>query len=399
MKRHTLLNIAVLLFAVLLVSCNREQTVTIEGTITNAKGEKLFLEHLAGGAPVMVDTLVLDEKGQFRFKTVTQQGGPDFFALRISTQSIPLVTDTLGTPLHVTADLQNFSTGYTVADEDNQRLKEAAQMGNDLRRQVIDAATAFSKGEMDEQSYRTLIMEKVKTYKSQVLEKYIYLTPADPVSYYVLFESVRGLSIFDPYDADDNRAYGAVATAWLFNYGRSPRVAILEKVTKEGQQLRRRALAQSQQADSVVSSIKQTTYFDLELPDKRDQKVALSQFVEAGNVVILDFTAYFLQSSVSHNLLLSNLYRKYADRGLRIYQVCLDFDENFWKVSADNVPWTAVHDTEVLYDEQGNIQYSRSATTYNVTQLPTSYILDREGNLKVRVEHEEKMESELLKLL
>lgn len=399
MKRSTLLNIVALLFAVLLVSCNQEKTVIIDGTITNANGEKLFLEHLAGGAPVMVDTLVLDEKGQFKFRTVTQPGGPDFFSLRISTQSIPLVTDTLGTPVHVTADFQNFSNGYTVDDPTNQRLKEAAQLCNDLRRSVIDAATSFSKGEMGEQTYRQYVMDKVSEYKNQVLDKYIYNNPADPVSYYVLFESVRGLSIFDPYDPEDNRAYGAVATSWLFSYANSPRVAILEKVTKEGQMLRRRALAQAQASDSLSTTIKQTTYFDLVMPDKHDKMTSLSELVEAGHVVVLDFTAYFLQTSVAHNLMLSELYKKYADRGLRIYQVCLDFDENFWKVSADNVPWTAVHDTEVLFDEQGNIQYSRAAATYNVGQLPTSYILDREGNLKVRVENEDKLEGELVKLL
>ena len=60
---------------------------------------------------------------------------------------------------------------------------------------------------------------------------------------------------------------------------------------------------------------------------------------------------------------LNRLYDKFAAKGLQIYQVCLDYDEHFWKTSADNLPWITVRDQNVAYDTQGNIQYSAAALT------------------------------------
>ena len=389
------------IMAALLCGCQKDHSGVIDGVISNANGEKLVLEHLSAGMPVMVDTLVLNEGGKFSFKPTLEEGGPDFFSLRIGNQSIPLAFDTLATPIHITADFKKFSSDYSVGDNElNQRLKEAAQEGNDLRRAVLEANAAFNNRQISNQVYYDSILSLVDTYKQKVLSKYIYPDPSDPVSYYVLFESVRGLSIFDPYDAQDNRAYGAITTGWMFHYPNSPRVAILEKVTTEGQAIRKRDKLQAERADSLSNiPVTVATNFEIVLGDKRDKQVALSSVAGNGNVVLLDFTAYYLQTSPAHNALLQKMWEKYESRGLKIYQVCLDPDENFWKVSANNVPWIAVRDKDVLWDQNGNIQYSRAAATYNVQQIPMIFLLDRDGSVAVRVETESKLEGEILKLL
>lgn len=399
MKKYSLY--IMFIMAALLCGCQKDHSGVIDGVISNANGEKLILEHLSTGMPVIVDTLVLNEGGKFSFKPTLEEGGPDFFCLRIGNQSIPLAFDTLATPIHITADFKKFGSDYSVgSNELNQRLKEAAQEGNNLRRAVLEANAAFNNRQISNQVYYDSILSLVDVYKQTVLSKYIYTDPSDPVSYYVLFESVRGLSIFDPYDAQDNRAYGAITTGWMFNYPNSPRVAILEKVTTEGQIIRKRDKLQAERADSLSNvPVTVATNFEIVLGDKRDKQVALSSVAGNGNVVILDFTAYYLQTSPAHNALLQKMWEKYESRGLKIYQVCLDPDENFWKVSANNVPWIAVRDKDVLWDQNGNIQYSRAAATYNVQQIPMIFLLDREGSVAVRVETESKLEGEILKLL
>jgi len=380
--------------------CQNKHAGSISGVVSNANGETLILEHLSGGAPSLVDTLKLKDGGKFSFKPELEVGGPDFFSLRIGNQSIPLVFDTLATPIVVNADVKNFGFDYTVADELNMRLKDAAQTGNMLRRAVLDLSKASQDGKIKEQVYQDSVFALVDSYKQQMLQKYVYENPSDPVSYYVLFESFRGYSIFDAYNATDNRAFGAVATGWMFNYPNSPRVAALEKITKEGQAIRKRDKMQAERNDSLSNiPVTVATNFEIVLTDKNDKEVALSSMIGNGNVVLLDFTAYYLQTSPAHNALLSKMYDKYASRGLKIYQVCLDIDENFWKVSANNVPWIAVRDKDVLYDANGNIQYSRVAALYNVQQLPMIYLLDKEGSVAARVETESKLEGEILKLL
>ena len=331
-----------------------------------------------------------------------EQGGPDFFNLRIENKSIPLAFDTLAQPIHIQADYLKFNSEYSVGDNElNQRLKEAVQEGNNLRLAVLKANDAFNKREISNKVYYDSLEVLVNAYKETVLKNYIYPNPSDPVAYYVLFESVRGLSIFDPYDARDNRAFGAVATGWMMNYPNSPRLDILKKVTTDGQAISRRDKLQAEKYDSLANNIPVTvaTSFELVLNDIHDKPVALTSITGNNNVVLLDFTAYYLQSAPAHKALLAEMYEKYASRGLKIYQVCLDPDENFWKVSANNVPWIAVRDKDVVWDSDGNIQYARSAATYNVQQLPMIYLLDKTGAVTARVETESKLEGEILKLL
>ena len=387
--------------AVIFCGCNSNHSGVIDGVITNANGEKLILEHLSAGTPVVVDTIALNESGKFSFKPQLETGGPDFFCLRIGNQSIPLAFDTLATPIHITADFKRFGSDYSVGDNElNALLKEAAQEGNRLRRSVLDANAAFNERKITNQVYYDSIATLVDNYKETMLKKYIYNDPSNPVAYYVLFESVRGLSIFDPYDAVDNRAFGAVATGWMHNYPNSPRVEILKKVTTEGQIIRKRDKMQAERSDSLNNiPVTVATNFEIVLTDIRDKEVALSSLIGNDHVVLLDFTAYYLQNSPAHNALLAKMYEKYESRGLRIYQVCMDPDENFWKVSASNVPWTSVREKNVLWDQKGNIQYARSAAIYNIQQIPMIYLIDRQGSVAARVETESKLEGEILKLL
>ena len=387
--------------AVIFCGCNSNHSGVIDGVITNANGEKLILEHLSAGTPVVVDTIALNESGKFSFKPQLETGGPDFFCLRIGNQSIPLAFDTLATPIHITADFKRFGSDYSVGDNElNALLKEAAQEGNRLRRSVLDANAAFNERKITNQVYYDSIATLVDNYKETMLKKYIYNDPSNPVAYYVLFESVRGLSIFDPYDAVDNRAFGAVATGWMHNYPNSPRVEILKKVTTEGQIICKRDKMQAERSDSLNNiPVTVATNFEIVLTDIRDKEVALSSLIGNDHVVLLDFTAYYLQNSPAHNALLAKMYEKYESRGLRIYQVCMDPDENFWKVSASNVPWTSVREKNVLWDQNGNIQYARSAAIYNIQQIPMIYLIDRQGSVAARVETESKLEGEILKLL
>lgn len=383
--------IYILITAILLCcGCDSRRMTTIEGVITNAQGKCLVLEHLGNGRPTVVDTLLLDESGKFKFSAEVEPG-PDFFNLRLSTQSIPLVIDTLLTPLYVTSDSKNFGIDYVVAASPvNDRIKSAVLQGNRLRKSVMEASALFRNGDISEQIYRDSVFAMIGAYKQQALADYIYANPADPVSYFVLFQSVSGMAIFDPHSIQDNKAYGAVATGWKYNYPASPRCAHLERLALEGQAVRKKEMRR-QLADSVSQiKIEVRNYFDIELPDNGDVMRTLSSLVQQQAVTLLDFTAYGLPVSVSHNMKLAELYRKYQDRGLGIYQVCLDVDENFWKTSADNIPWTVVRDKEVYY-ENGSM-YSRPASIYNVSKLPTMYILTRNGENVTKVESDKDLD-------
>lgn len=402
MKRNTLFYILAAITLSLISSCTNDKgnTVSIKGSVTDAQGELLTLMHLSGTNPVMVDTLRLGEDGKFSFSPVVEQGGPDFFCLTLNGQTIPVVSDTLQTPISIVANKDKFSSNYIVEDDLNNALKQAVSVGGNLRRQLYDLTTDRYNGKVSNLEFGQKVDEYVSAYKQQVLSDYIYKDPSSPVSYYLLFETVSGLTIFDAYDVKDNKAYGAVANLWHLLYPNSPRTAYLEQRAIEGQQIIKQMRASQAAADSLMQNpVSEASFIDLNLVDKQDKVVPLSSINGKGDVVLLDFTAFYYDASVAHNMTLSKIYDRFKDRGLQIYQVCLDFDQNFWKVSANNLPWTVVRDRDILIDQNGLIQYSGAAALYNVTAIPTVFIMGRDGGVIDRIEDDAKLEAAVAKAL
>ena len=110
-----------------------------------------------------------------------------------------------------------------------------------------------------------------------------------------------------------------------------------------------------------------------------------------GKVVILDFIVYQTTVSVSHNLVLRELYDKYKDKGLEIYQVSLDADEHYWRQASDNLPWICVRDEAGIY--------SPLVETYNITEIPSVYVINKANELVERNDDMKGMEAAIGKLL
>jgi hypothetical protein len=71
----------------------------------------------------------------------------------------------------------------------------------------------------------------------------------------------------------------------------------------------------------------------------------------------------------------NNLYDAYNRKGLEIYQVSLDPDEERWKniVRFEEIPWISVRE-----QDPQNPVYSR---LMNITRLPSNILYDPEGNI------------------
>ena len=93
---------------------------------------------------------------------------------------------------------------------------------------------------------------------------------------------------------------------------------------------------------TLLEQAKEASLIDISLPDIKGKQQKLSDL--KGKVVLLDFTAYQTDYSPEYNILLAKIYKQFRDKGFEIYQVSLDNNENFWKVSASNLPWICVRD-------------------------------------------------------
>lgn len=132
-----------------------------------------------------------------------------------------------------------------------------------------------------------------------------------------------------------------------------------------------------------------TTLPDIALADVNGKSVSLASL--KGKVVVLDFTVYNSKNSAEHNLALNRIYNQQKSKGLEIYQISFDSDEHFWKNAALNVPWISVRDPQSVY--------SSRLSLYNVREIPTAFILNRNGDVTSRIEDYTKLQAELNKVL
>ena len=362
-----------ILFAlVFLCGCKQEKKFCIEGDINGADSLMLYLEHLTlGEGAVAIDSVRLKGDGTFRFEK-TAATSPEFYRLRIGGGGINLVVDSTET-VRVKADMKDLSFGYEVEGSgtcDTIRLLclKLADLERKARR--IAADRNFTIQERD-----SLIDGLVEQYKTDVKRDIMHNHFDKSYSYYACFQTLGTSLVFDPmHNKSDLTWMHAIANAWNEKYPSSPRTQNLCNIVQEC----RRSQAKPQQIvlDIDGEKVRELGIIDMTFPDINGQERTLSDL--RGHVVLLDFTAFTMDGSTERTLLLREIYDKYHDRGFEIYQVSLDPSQHLWKQRSEALPWVSVYCEEGLESDM--------LTLYNVTHLPSYFLIDRNCDLQARWE-------------
>ena len=358
------------LMAAMLTSCNNKK-FHINGTVTEAKDSVLYLENMSIDGPVVVDSVKLDDKGAFSFSGKAPDA-PEFYRLRIAGQIINLSVDSTET-VDVKASYPSMATGYTVdGSAECATIRELALKQIDLQNRVIAVQNNPNLGY---DLTRDSIGKLVAAYKEDIKRNYIYKAPMRASSYFALFQTLGNMLIFNPREnADDVKVFAAVATSWDTYHPDALRGKNLHNIAIEGMKnvriMRNKMAAQNIDASKVnVSNI-----IDISLLDNQGNRRSLTDL--KGKVVMLDFHVFGSNGSTKRIMEMRELYNKYHDRGFEIYQVAFDPDEHFWKTQTAALPWISVRDPQGLQ--------SQNLAAYNVSSIPTFFLIDRNNEVKKR---------------
>ena len=365
-------------------ACNNSSDFIVKGVVAGADGQLMYLENVGISNVVTLDSIKLAPGGKFKF-TEKRPEYPDFYRLRLNNQLINFAVDSTET-ISFVADAGTFATSYSVEGSENSKAIKAITLAQlDANQAISRLRKEYEDKMISDTTYRMKVLAAADAYK-EVAQKYIYSAPMSTAAYFALFQQINGLLFFDLYDRKDVKAYGAVATSYNHTYPESPRSKHLYNLTLQSMKV----LRAQRPVDYSNVETKEISFLDIELPDVRGEVVKLST-VAPGKVVLINFTAYQTEWSPALNMALGELYTKYHDQELEIYQVSLDSDFHFWRNGASNLPWVTVHDPQSVY--------SQVAGLYNVKQLPALFILDRKGNLVKRVEDVKKLEADVKAVL
>lgn len=358
------------LMAAMLTSCNNKK-FHINGTVTEAKDSVLYLENMSLDGPVVVDSVKLDDKGAFSFSGKAPDA-PEFYRLRIAGQIINLSVDSTET-VDVKASYPSMATGYTVdGSAECATIRELALKQIDLQNRVIAVQNNPNLGY---DLTRDSIGKLVAAYKEDIKRNYIYKAPMRASSYFALFQTLGNMLIFNPREnADDVKVFAAVATSWDTYHPDALRGKNLHNIAIEGMKnvriMRNKMAAQNIDASKVnVSNI-----IDISLLDNQGNRRSLTDL--KGKVVMLDFHVFGSNGSTKRIMEMRELYNKYHDRGFEIYQVAFDPDEHFWKTQTAALSWISVRDPQGLQ--------SQNLAAYNVSSIPTFFLIDRNNEVKKR---------------
>jgi peroxiredoxin len=358
------------LLVLLLASCGKNR-FHIEGTITDAKDSILYLEHMSLDGPIALDSVKLNEKGDFSFSGERAEA-PEFYRLRIAQGIINVSIDSTET-VTIKASYPTMSTQYEVKGSENcNKIKELAVMQQQLLAQALAINSDATLGAKQTEDSINGIVER---YKDYVRMNYIFKEPQKAYSYYALFQTLGNRLIFNPRESEmDIRSFAAVATAWDTYYPEAERGANLHNIAIEGLKVLRHNQAKQYAPVVDASKIEEVTILDVPLVDNKGRKRSLKEL--KGQVVLLDFHVFSAPKSTERIMMLRELYNKYHSRGLEVYQVGLDSDEHFWKTQTAALPWINVYDPD-----GGDSKYLR---LYNVMEIPTFFLIDRSNTLYKR---------------
>ncbi|MCM1078704.1 MAG: AhpC/TSA family protein [Bacteroidales bacterium] len=366
----------------LISSCSTRK-YHVEGEITNAKDSILYFENLSLEGPVVMDSVKLAEDGKFTFAADAKEA-PEFYRLRIADQIINLSADSTET-VTVKAKYPDMAWKYDVSGSENcKKIQELAYLQIALQNRCIqiDRNTGLSAKTAGDS-----IDKIIEAYKENIKANYITKEPMKAYAYFALFQAIGNRLIFNPREnRDDIKMFAAVATSWDTFYPEAERGRNLHNIAIEGMKTMRIVDNASRTIEIDPGKVTETNMIDIALLDNKGDVRKLSGL--KGNVVILDFHAFSMKGSTERIMELRNLYNKYHAQGLEVYQVGVDGNAHFWKTNVAALPWVCV------YDEKGN-----ATTTYNVQNIPTFFLLDRNGTPVKRDIQIKDIEAEIQALL
>lgn len=348
-----------------LSSCNNNQW-TVNGEVEGAAGKEIVVEASGNGWWYPIDTVEVSSNGKFAVSHEAA-GYPDIYRLNLDGKMVYFPIDSIET-VSVKSNAERFDKDYILSGSASaDKMMKVDGLVNEAVLAKGEAAIATD----------SLLKREVSTL---LLEN-----PSDIVAYYIINKKVGKTALFDARNKADLRVIGAVANAFAQMRPNDPRTAYLKSLY-----LSNRSVS-TNVAPSDTVYIEETPMIDIKLSDYKGEMHSLSELAEQGKVVVLNFTMYGVEESTAFNIALAKIYEKRKAAGLEIFQVAAGGDEFQWKQAAKNLPWITVYNSPVT--DAANLM------NYNITNLPTTFILNRKGEIVERVDDISTLDAKLSKYL
>lgn len=130
----------------------------------------------------------------------------------------------------------------------------------------------------------------------------------------------------------------------------------------------------------------------IKLPTVKGDSITLASL--KGKVILLDFWASWCGPCRLSNKKLVKLYEKYKSQGFEIFGVSLDEEKKNWEkaIAKDKIGWLQVNDPRGSWN-------AKTAADWNISVLPTSFLINKKGDVVAMDLEGKELEKGILDLL
>lgn len=360
-----------------LASCggkSKSGAFELKGNFKNSNGETIFLEKLNSTKPVVVDSAVVDNNGDFEFASYVPKIG--FYRIKVNEQNFAMLVLDSADKVTVTGDIKDLGNTYKAEGSAETSLfidyNELAKQ-RDIRLDSLNKAfQMLMEGyQMDKKRMDSLSAVFEAPYNAIVgaaNEKIVGMIKANANKY----SSLMPIQALDPDTYMD--VYTMLDEGLTKKFPNDKNVKMFHEVVSR----------------SLATRMGQVAP-EINLPTPNGDKLALSSL--RGKVVLVDFWASWCGPCRKEMPNVVAAYKKYKDKGFEIYGVSLDMDKDRWleAIAKDGITWPQVSDLK----QWG----SDVVPLYSITGIPFTVLLDREGKIVAKNLRGQELEETLAEIL
>lgn len=351
MKKLLILIIAIGTFACGNNNNNIVKTNTkLSGELTNYKGGVVVLERLETNQIVMEDTLNVNESGEFEY--YLNADFPSFYRVRLGQNNFTNVIISPKDQVTLKADANNLEATVQVdgSSESSRLLRlnellSASYKSLDSIRQVLQQFQASG----NVQGYQAAYQQQfaISMNAQEIIKGFIDENPASMAS----LAAVQNLNPDQDFNYYQKVAEGLATSAAGSSYYEDLKAKV----------------------DAYKKLAVGSEAPDIALENPNGEVVKLSSL--RGNVVLIDFWASWCKPCRMENPNVVRMYKQYNPKGFEIYGVSLDKSRDAWlkAIEQDGLTWTHVSDLQFWQ--------SAGAKLYNVTAIPKTFLIDKDGTI------------------
>ncbi|OFY41706.1 MAG: hypothetical protein A2X18_10285 [Bacteroidetes bacterium GWF2_40_14] len=351
--------------AITAFACSTDKA-TIKGIIEGTSKGDLVLKVLEINNQRVIDTIGIED-GKFDYDLKLKDKSPNFYYLYYNDRkvasliilpgdNVKLIADTLGKK--ILTEGSEETKLLTQIEGEAQRLRERFDSLANVLESAITAGDEVKRTSLNYELGSLYVKQKQNSIK------HLYTNPNSITNIILLYQKFpNNLPIFA--DVRDVLLFKRVCDSLDLTYPGSVFVARLKEEISYREK--------SDMFNAKILDASETGFPDIKLPDVKSKIRSLSEL--SGKVIILSFWSVTDANQRMLNQDFLQLYDKYKNKGLEIFQVSVDTDKTAWARAVDEqmLPWISVCD--------GMGSGSAAVTTYNVTKIPALFVIDKSGTI------------------